>query len=123
MDFYVDALSKIAVEIKVNYISELEIGRWNSKKQGLPNRITDDLDKRELVDESTYFLMLVSTVLESKKSCVFCMKHINADLSERFSYMNWRWYDCSHAKGGWNLLLVISDSGRLPTEKTVFTTR
>lgn len=123
MDLYIDRPSKIAVEIKVNYISELEIDRWNKRKQGLPDRITDDLKKRELVDQKTYFLMLVSTVLESKQSCISYRKHINADLSERFNHMNWRWYDCSHARGGWNMLLAISDSGRLPSEKTLATTR
>ena len=118
MDFYVKGPLKIAVEIKVNYIDNKEIADANKP---LPPRINKDFDKYELLDGKADFLLLISTFFESKEGFTKYIKHIDSELQERsddMGLLKWNWYDCS-IQNSYNALLAISDSDRLPTEKTI----
>jgi hypothetical protein len=122
MDIYVRGSTQMVVEIKVNYIDEEEIPKFQKNKRVLPVRITDDLKKIKLIGEDPYFLLLVATVLESPESLRSYKEIVDRDLKKRFNRKEWtwEWYNCSDKKeGGYILLLVIKDEGRLPSEKTV----
>jgi hypothetical protein len=108
LDFFVRGDQQVAVEIKVNFIDDDEVG---SKIQ-LPNRILEDRDKLESLTPEIARLLIVSTCFDSDRGAQLYKSRLQAHLREAFQGWRASWHDCSVKGDGWNLLLVLGKAGR-----------
>ncbi len=100
--------NSICIEIKTNYLTDNEIG----EDINLHNRIVQDLDRLNRLDENQYFkLLIVGIVFDAIESI---NKFIEYFRGNQINNYNWRLYNCSAKNGAPILLLAISNSNRLP---------
>lgn len=109
--FACDRNSKVAVEIKVNYVDDHEIKKWKRRKVGLPDRVLEDRDKLQSLRGKISRLLLVSTCFESPNGLASYPDLIDSRLRQDFQRWRVEWHDCSVPGKGWNLLLVLSQLG------------
>jgi hypothetical protein len=109
LDLYIESPKKIAVEIKVNYLTDGEIDRSEGERP-LPQRVENDIRKLASLPKSTGQVMLVATCFQSRRGLkvypALVKNCINAPPFRRYSAT---WYECSR-KGGATSLLVLAKS-------------
>jgi hypothetical protein len=116
LDIYIERPVPIAVEIKVNYITNEEIRNWGPKIE-FPDRILDDGRKLDKLDHKTVKLLLVSTCFDSSEGLDKYLSCMERTLGKRFeSLQHHSWYNCS-AGTGHNLLLALSSTPGLPRSR------
>jgi hypothetical protein len=111
MDLFVKEPQKIAVEIKVNYWGEAEIGAFaeRGEKRSLPKGAIKDIEKLRKAGPHVQKVFMMSIVFESRKALRDYKRVFDRD-QKVLKGFNFKWYDCSaYPNGGHNLLLVISD--------------
>lgn len=112
MDLLIKSPKNIAVEIKVNYWGDDDIERHDGKRKSLPDRAINDIKKLKQLGSDTLKVFLLSTVFESSNGLEKYRDKIFDPNQKCLKDLNWKRYDCS--EGGYNLLLVVSNSLRLP---------
>lgn len=104
LDLYVCAPVDLAVEIKTNYITDLEAKR---NPRPMPGRVVADAAKVAGLGERTSKLLLVSTCFESEAGLAAYKACVARDLRDRFGQFQPRWDNCSCGTG-YNSLLSLS---------------
>lgn len=103
---------RIAVEIKVTYISDNEVTFWQEQRtRTLTDRLRCDAEKLSHEPDDVTKLLLLAIVFESSISAKKYRKLVRNDIEESYAeYPKRRWHDCSAADGFIHLLAMASDS-------------
>ncbi|HKA08482.1 MAG TPA: hypothetical protein VKD71_14580, partial [Gemmataceae bacterium] len=107
LDLYVDAPVDLAVEVKINYITDRE-ARQNPRP--MSGRVLADAEKIAGLADRTSKLLLVSTCFESDRGRAAYAACVALDLQTRFGQFQPQWHDCS-CGSGYNLLLSLLARG------------
>jgi len=113
MDLKVGGSASMAIEIKTNYLDQKEVNEMKGELS-FPERINKDISKVKIEKSVAYRLILIAIVfdtLETRKKFESILKG-NEDVY--IKRMNWNYYNCSVRGRGQIILLVISNSQRLP---------
>lgn len=102
-DLYINGPTQVAVEIKVNYITNGEAERPN---RPMPDRIVRDAKKLKKLKGSVSKLLLVATCFQSRKGLKAYRRAVQHDLEMRFGEFSYKWFNCS-SHDGHNLLLAL----------------
>jgi hypothetical protein len=103
---------KIAIEIKVTYISKSEVVRWAKKKSKcLSSRLYDDAKKLRNLPSTTTKLLFLAAVFESNDLPMQYTTLVSKDVSHSYREFRSQWFDCSSGDGCiW--LLVMENKGK-----------
>lgn len=104
-DILINGESKIAVEIKVNYVETAEVAKWSAKgSHKLPDRVIKDIRKLNRLAKGMKRVLLFAVAFEDPKDQKNYIKLIDMYLSDSWGSWESQWHKC----GTFMLLSLLS---------------